>query len=97
MARAGAAIGPPAKHMRFGQKVAQAASLSAPGLANLARLAARSGGLVRPPPPPRDPQTQPELWQGGGCEGYDDPLFLEFLRACTPQPGLAMSGATLYP
>ena len=22
-----------------------------------------------------------------GCEGSDDPLFLEFLSACTPQPG----------
>ena len=21
------------------------------------------------------------------CEGYNDPLFLEFLRACTLQPG----------
>ena len=29
--------------------------------------------------PPRDPITQPELWDGGGDS--DDPLFLEFLRA----------------
>ena len=31
--------------------------------------------------------TQPELWEGGRCEGSDDPLFLEFLRACTPHLG----------
>ena len=30
---------------------------------------------------------QPELWEGGGYEGSDDPLFLEFLRACTPHLG----------
>ena len=35
-----------------------------------------------------DPVTQPELWEGGGGgEGSDDPLFLEFLRACTPHQG----------
>ena len=31
--------------------------------------------------------TQPELWEGGGCQGSDDPLFLEFLRARTLQLG----------
>ena len=34
--------------------------------------------------PPPDPITQPELWDGGGCGDSDDPLLLEFLRACTP-------------
>ena len=37
--------------------------------------------------PPRDPITQPELWDGGGCGDSDDPLFQEFLRACTPHLG----------
>ena len=37
--------------------------------------------------PPRDPITQSELWDGGGCGDSDDPLFLEFLRACTPHLG----------
>ena len=27
------------------------------------------------------------MCQEGGCEGSDDPLFLEFLRACTPHLG----------
>ena len=43
--------------------------------------------LFNPPPPPRAPVTQPELWAGGGCEGTDDPLFLEFLGPCTPHLG----------
>ena len=55
VARAGAAVGAPAKRRRVGPKVAQAMSSSAPSLADLARLAARSGGLVRPPPPPTPP------------------------------------------
>ena len=49
VARAGATIGPPAKCRRFGPKVTQAEGLSSPSLADLARLAARSRGLVRPP------------------------------------------------
>ena len=52
VARAGAKISAPAKRRRIGPKVAQATGSSAPSLADLARLAARSGGLVRPPPPP---------------------------------------------
>ena len=65
VARAGAAIGPPAKRRRLGPKVARATSSSASSLDDLARLAARSGGLIRHPPP-RDPVTQPKLWEGGG-------------------------------
>ena len=34
--------------------------------------------------PPRDPVSQPELWDGEGCEDSDVPLFLELLKACTP-------------
>ena len=63
--------------------------------------------LFDPPPPPRDPMTQPELWERGGCEGSDDPLFLEFLRACTPHlgwllaelrctPGILVKRVTLF-
>ena len=45
--------------------------------------------------PPRDPVTQPELWDGGGREGPDDPVFLEFLKA---PPALGGFGrATRYP
>ena len=50
VARAGAEAGAPAKRRRVGPKVAQETGSSAPNLADLARLAARSGGLVRPPP-----------------------------------------------
>ena len=63
MAIAGAEIRAPAKRRRLGPKVAQEAGSSAPSLVDLARLAARSGGIVRPP---RDPVTQAELWDGGG-------------------------------
>ena len=46
VATAGTAIGPAAKHKRFGPKVAQVVSSSSPSLADLAWLAATSGGLV---------------------------------------------------
>ena len=49
--RAGAAVGALAKRRRIGPKVAQATSSSTPSLADLARQGARSGELVRPPPP----------------------------------------------
>ena len=32
--------------------------------------------------------TQPDPWEGGGCEGSEDPLFLEFLTVCTTHLGL---------
>ena len=69
MARAGVAAGPPVKRRRIGPKVLQAEGSSSPSLADLARLAASFGGLVRPPPP-RDPyyachpQMQFFLWWG---------------------------------
>ena len=56
-------------------KVAQETGPPAPSLADSARLAARSRGLVRPPPPPRDPITQPELWDGGGWGFGRPPVF----------------------
>ena len=46
VARAGSAAGPPMKRRRIGLKVLQAEGSSSPSLAGLARLAARSGGLV---------------------------------------------------
>ena len=60
VARAGAEIGVPAKCRRIGPKAVQVTGSSTPSLVDLARLAARSGGLVRPPPP-RDPVTESEL------------------------------------
>ena len=51
VARAGTAAGPPAKRRRIDPKVPQAEGSSSPSLADLARPAARSTGLVRPPPP----------------------------------------------
>ena len=50
VARAGAKAGAPAKRRRIGPKVPAATGPPTPSLADLARLAARSGGLVRPPP-----------------------------------------------
>ena len=45
-------------------------------------------GLLDPPsPPPRDPLAQSELWERGVCEGEGDPMFMEFLKACTPHLG----------
>ena len=85
VARAGIAVGPSAKRRKLGPAVPPAESTSSPSLANLARLASRLGELIRPPPP-RDPMTQPELWEGGG-EDAGDPMFLEFLRACMPHLG----------
>ena len=61
VARAGGAGGSSAKLRRLGEARPPAPGSSTPSLAELARLAARSGGLVRPPPPPGDPVTQPEL------------------------------------
>ena len=84
VARAGAEVGAPAKRRTVGPKVAQATGSSTLSLADLVRMAARSGGLTRPPPPP---VTQGRFGKGGGCEESDDPLFLEFLRACTPRLG----------
>ena len=46
------AASPPAKCRRVCPKVPKAEGSSSPSLADLARLAARSRGLVRPPPPP---------------------------------------------
>ena len=46
VARAGAAIGPPTKRRRIGPKATQAEGSSSLSLADLARLAARLGGLV---------------------------------------------------
>ena len=45
----GAQAGAPAKRRRIGPKIAQETGPPAPSLADPARLAARSGGLVRPP------------------------------------------------
>ena len=53
VARAGTTIGPPMIRRSIGPKATQAEGSSSPSLADLARLAARSGGLLRPPPSPR--------------------------------------------
>ena len=59
--------GPPAKRARNRRiQKSEAKIPSATRLAYLARVAAGAGGPVRPPPPPRDPVVEPELWDGGG-------------------------------
>ena len=83
VARAAAQAGAPAKRRRIGPKVAQETGPTAPSLVDLARLAARVGGLVRPPPV----TLSQSLSCGMGGGDSDDPLFLEFLRVCTPHLG----------
>ena len=39
------------------------------------------------PPPPVTLSLSLSCGKGGGCEDSDDPLFVEFLRACTPHLG----------